>query len=58
MLTSPAPTDAPTRELLAALRPAAAVFDFDGTLVDTSTLNTDAIHATFTDLALAVPTRG
>jgi HAD superfamily hydrolase (TIGR01509 family) len=31
------------------------IFDFDGTLVDTSTLNTDAIHASFTDLQLPVP---
>ncbi|MFD6891412.1 HAD family hydrolase [Streptomyces sp. NPDC059957] len=42
-------------ELVAALRPAAVIFDFDGTLVDTSTLNTDAIRASFTDLHLTVP---
>ncbi|MFG2174756.1 HAD family hydrolase [Streptomyces niveus] len=43
------------RELLAALRPAAVIFDFDGTLVDTSTLNTDAVRASFADLHLTVP---
>ncbi|MFD3788742.1 HAD family hydrolase [Streptomyces cyaneofuscatus] len=41
--------------LIAALRPAAVIFDFDGTLVDTSTLNTDAIRASLTDLHLTVP---
>ncbi|MFC5666557.1 HAD family hydrolase [Kitasatospora misakiensis] len=46
---------APDRELLAALSPTAVIFDFDGTLVDTSTLNTDAARASFTDLDLPVP---
>ncbi|MFE7593742.1 HAD family hydrolase [Kitasatospora sp. NPDC057512] len=48
-------TPGPDRELLAALRPAAVVFDFDGTLVDTGALNTDAVRASFTDLRLTVP---
>lgn len=50
-------TDAHTAacDLIAALRPAAGIFDFDGTLVDTSTINTDAARATFTDLALTLP---
>ncbi|MGW7052953.1 HAD family hydrolase [Streptomyces sp. NPDC054887] len=43
------------RELLAALDPAAVIFDFDGTLVHTDALNTDAIRASFTDLAITVP---
>jgi len=42
-------------ELLAALDPAAVIFDFDGTLVDTGTLNIDALRASFTDLAITVP---
>ncbi|GAA4681408.1 HAD family phosphatase [Streptomyces chumphonensis] len=41
--------------LVPARRPAAAIFDFDGTLVDTGTLNTDAVRASFDDLALTVP---
>ncbi|MFC8448217.1 HAD family hydrolase [Kitasatospora sp. NPDC057223] len=45
----------PESELLARLAPQAAVFDFDGTLVDTRTVNTDAAHASLTDLGLAVP---
>lgn len=48
-------TPAHDHELLAALRPTAVIFDFDGTLVDTSTLNTDAVRDSFTDLRLAVP---
>ncbi|MFJ6775087.1 HAD family hydrolase [Kitasatospora sp. NPDC091257] len=55
MLTNPAASDTHTRDLVTALRPAAAIFDFDGTLADTSTLNNDAARATFTDLNLAVP---
>ncbi|MFF7635789.1 HAD family hydrolase [Kitasatospora sp. NPDC008050] len=47
----------PDGELLAELGPQAAVFDFDGTLVDTHTVNTDAAHASLTDLGLAVPER-
>ncbi|MGW7029105.1 HAD family hydrolase [Streptomyces xanthophaeus] len=43
------------RELLTALDPAAVIFDFDGTLVDTDALNIDAIRASFTDLAVTVP---
>ncbi|MFJ9643018.1 HAD family hydrolase [Streptomyces sp. NPDC101206] len=50
-------TLAPARDLhlVAALGPAAVVFDFDGTLVDTSTLNADAVRASFTELHLTVP---
>jgi HAD superfamily hydrolase (TIGR01509 family) len=47
--------DSPARDLLTAVRPAAGIFDFDGTLVDTGTANTDAVHATLTELRLAVP---
>jgi len=43
------------RELLAALDPAAVIFDFDGTLVDTDALNIDALNASFTDLGITVP---
>ncbi|MBV6695602.1 HAD family phosphatase [Kitasatospora aureofaciens] len=50
----PAP-DAADHLLLAALRPEAVVFDFDGTLADTSALNTDAARATLADLNLTVP---
>lgn len=52
--TGPQPPT-PDQQLLATLRPTAAIFDFDGTLVDTSTLNTDAVRASFTDLRLTVP---
>ncbi|WP_435647797.1 HAD family hydrolase [Kitasatospora purpeofusca] len=45
----------PDRELIARLAPRAAVFDFDGTLVDTHTVNTDAARASLTDLGLDVP---
>lgn len=55
MLTNPPLSDTHTHDLIAALSPAAAVFDFDGTLVDTSTINTDAVRATLTDLGLTVP---
>ncbi|MEW1658661.1 HAD family phosphatase [Streptomyces sp. NPDC093707] len=41
--------------LVAAAQPAACIFDFDGTLVDTGTLNTDAARATLTDLGLTIP---
>ncbi|MCX5114672.1 HAD family phosphatase [Streptomyces sp. NBC_00378] len=51
-LSAPAPAD---RLLLTTLRPAVVVFDFDGTLADTSTLNTDAARATLADLGLTVP---
>ncbi|WP_326770767.1 HAD family phosphatase (plasmid) [Streptomyces sp. NBC_01591] len=61
-MTQPqAPTDTPSdaaayaRGLLATVRPGACVFDFDGTLVDTSTINTDAARATLADLGLTVP---
>ncbi|WP_051787915.1 MULTISPECIES: HAD family hydrolase [Streptomyces] len=57
MLTNPAPADIHTVEFIAAQRPAAAIFDFDGTLVDTGTLNSDAVRASFTDFALTVPER-
>lgn len=48
-------TPADDQELVAMLGPTAVVFDFDGTLVDTSTLNTDAVRDSFADLGLAVP---
>lgn len=61
-MTQPqAPTDTLTdtetyaRDLLATVRPGACVFDFDGTLVDTSTINADAARATLADLGLTVP---
>ncbi|WP_051824510.1 HAD-IA family hydrolase [Kitasatospora aureofaciens] len=38
-----------------ALRLEAAIFDFNGTLVDTSTANTDTVRASFADLSLTVP---
>nr|WSX74390.1 HAD family phosphatase [Streptomyces sp. NBC_00899] len=44
-----------TRDFLAAAQPAACIFDFDGTLVDTSTINTDAARATLASLGLTVP---
>ncbi|MEU1861805.1 HAD family hydrolase [Streptomyces gardneri] len=55
-----APTDedatpAEVRDFLASHQPAACVFDFDGTLVDTSTINVDAARATLTDLGLTAP---
>ncbi|MDC3961573.1 HAD family hydrolase [Polyangium jinanense] len=46
---------ADAHELLTTVRPAACVFDFDGTLVDTCTINTDAARATLAELGLAVP---
>ncbi|MFE1790886.1 HAD family hydrolase [Streptomyces sp. NPDC059525] len=52
---TPAKAGAAERELLAALGPEAAVFDFDGTLVDTHTVNIDAARASLTDLSLALP---
>ncbi|MFE1788060.1 HAD family hydrolase [Streptomyces sp. NPDC059525] len=56
-MNPPAPADLRTleRELLASIDPQAAVFDFDGTLVDTHTVNTDAAHASLTDLGLTLP---
>ncbi|WP_053675351.1 HAD family hydrolase [Streptomyces sp. WM4235] len=56
---TPTPDDVATPaevcDFLAAHQPAACVFDFDGTLVDTSTINTDAARATLNDLGLTVP---
>ncbi|WP_143664500.1 hypothetical protein [Streptomyces sp. NRRL B-24572] len=43
------------RDLVATVAPAACVFDFDGTLVDTHTINTDAARATRATLGLTVP---
>ncbi|MGA5193120.1 HAD family hydrolase [Streptomyces exfoliatus] len=48
-------TPAEVRDFLASHQPAACVFDFDGTLVDTSTINVDAARATLADLRLTVP---
>ncbi|WP_327257243.1 HAD family hydrolase [Streptomyces sp. NBC_01244] len=48
-------TPTEVRDFHTAHQPAACVFDFDGTLVDTSTINIDAIRATLTALGLTVP---
>ncbi|MEU2237101.1 hypothetical protein [Streptomyces vietnamensis] len=43
------------RDLVATVAPAACVFEFDGTLVDTHTIDTDAARAALAARRLAVP---